>query len=328
MNELRPKNVWVLYGGNSSEREVSLRTGKGILNALAEKGFSAQGFDVRPGELSELPWKEQKPDIVFIGLHGHFGEDGAIQGFLEAQGVFYVGSGVMSSAISFHKGFSKHILREAGIPVPKSYDFEGEEHFLRESRRQTLPSDFYQKKWFIKPAQEGSTIGIERYDPTRIEGSRRQEVFFDLLKNSLEYCSDILVEEWIEGPEVTVPVFDGRALPAVEVRPKSHFFDYKSKYTVGETDYICPAELNENLLREIGEISVRSFHALKCADYGRVDLMISPDGPVVLEMNTLPGMTETSLVPKSAKVAGMDYGTFVEKLVCASFTRQSHGKCT
>jgi len=302
----KPSSVWVLYGGSSQEREVSLKTGAGVLAALKEKGFEAKGFDVRPGQLMSLPWENSKPDIVFIALHGHFGEDGALQGFLEAQGVAYVGSGVMSSAICFHKGFSKYVLNVAGVSVPKSFDFAGEEHFLAETRRGTLPLDFYEKKWFIKPAQEGSTIGIERYDPSLIEPFNREAEFYRKFQVSVKYCKDVLVEEWIEGAEVTVPIFEGRAMPSVEIRPKSKFYDYGSKYTAGETEYICPAELNEYQLQEIADMSIQAFHALKCSDYGRVDLMVSKNKAYVLEMNTLPGMTPTSLLPKSAAVAGMD----------------------
>ena len=322
MNNIRPSKIWVLYGGNSSEREVSIKTGLGILAALESKGFETKGYDVKPGTLTDLPWKEEKPDLVYIALHGHFGEDGAIQGFLDAQSVLYVGSGVMSSAVCFHKGFTKNILKAAGIAVPLSYDFAGEEHFLREDRLGTLPDNFYKRKWFIKPAQEGSTIGIERYDPMAFPIEARKDAFYEMFCTALKFCEDVLIEEWIEGPEMTVPVFSGRALPAVEIRPKNKFYNYESKYTVGETEYLCPAPVNDVLGQELADISVNTFHALKCVDLARVDLIVSQTGPVVLEMNTLPGMTETSLVPKSAKEAGMEYADFVEKLVCASYKRQ------
>jgi D-alanine-D-alanine ligase len=132
----------------------------------------------------------------------------------------------------------------------------------------------------------------------------------------------VVVEEWIDGPEITVPIFEGRALPAIEIRPKSKFYDYESKYTVGATEYLCPAPLTEEMRGLVSSLAVRTFHVLRCQDYGRIDFIIGEDGPLVLEMNTLPGMTPTSLLPKSAAADGMSYENFVEALVCFSYRRQ------
>jgi len=317
----RPKNVWVLYGGSSREREVSLKTGAGVAAALEKRNFSVKLIDVRPEMLDSLPWSE-KPDIVFIALHGHFGEDGVIQGYLESRKVPYVGSGVLASSVSFHKGFTKAILIQEKIPTPAAVDFHDESHFLEEERTGRLGASFFEKSWFLKPAQEGSTIGIERYKFDQIPSDKRRETFFKMLQSAFTFCKDVVVEEWVEGAEITVPVFEGRALPAIEIRPKSKFYDYQSKYTVGATEYLCPAPMSEDLALEVGALAVRTFHALKCQDYGRVDFILGRSGPVVLEMNTLPGMTPTSLLPKSAAHAGMSYEDFVEKLVCLSYSRQ------
>ena len=324
MEEKRPLNVWVLYGGHSSERDVSIRSGKGVMAALERRNFNVSGFDVNPANLSELPWLEKKPDIVFLGLHGSFGEDGAIQGFLEANQVPYVGSGVLSSALCFHKGFAKQVLRSAGIPVPHSYDFSGEEHFLNEDRAGRLPSDFFQRRWFIKPAQEGSTIGIERFDPALLEkGEDLREVFLKKFAHSHKFCSDVLVEEWVDGVECSTPIVGGRATPTVEIRPKSEFYDYESKYTSGMTEYICPATVGEADLDLMSQMALQSFYELKCADYARIDFIVGKQGPVVLEMNTLPGMTETSLLPKSLEAEGIEYDELVASLVLSSYQRQN-----
>jgi len=320
--DLRPKKIWVLYGGSSRERDVSLKTGAGVAAALEKRGFDVTAFDIRPEMLDTLPWS-LRPDLVFIALHGHFGEDGVIQGYLESRGVAYVGSGVLSSAVSFHKGFTKTILVNERIPTPAYVEFTDEAHFFDQERSGRLGENFYQQSWFIKPAQEGSTIGIERYRAELIPEPKRRETFLRMLQNAFSFCSDIVVEEWVDGPEVTVPIFEGRALPIVEIRPKSKFYDYESKYTAGATEYLCPAPLAAELASELASLAVRTFHVLKCQDYGRIDFIVGPKGPVVLEMNTLPGMTPTSLLPKSAAVDGMSYEDFVERLVCASYRRQN-----
>lgn len=318
---MRPKSVWVLYGGSSREREVSLKTGAGVAAALEKKGFAVKAFDIRPETLDSLPW-ESKPDIVFIALHGHFGEDGVIQGYLETRKVPYVGSGVLSSSVSFHKGFTKSILVQDKIPTPAYFEFNDEAHFFGDERIGRLGINFYERSWFIKPAQEGSTIGIERYRAELIPQDKRRDTFLKMLASSFKFCSDVVVEEWVDGPELTVPILEGRALPAVEIRPKSQFYDYQSKYTAGATEYFCPAQLPAETLAELSSLAVRTFHVLKCQDYGRIDFIVGKSGPVVLEMNTLPGMTPTSLLPKSASVEGLSYEDFVDKLVCSSYRRQ------
>lgn len=316
----RPEKVWVLYGGSSSEREVSLRSGRGVEEALRTKGFEVAGFDVRPGpSLLELDWRHA-PDIVFIGLHGPFGEDGTVQGFLDAIGVPYVGSGVGASALCMHKSLTKKHLMSVGIDCPRGYEVNGRlglEALLAQAGTEV---GFFSKKYFIKPAREGSTIGIERY-----LGAGDAAGFRQLCEKALTFDACVLVEEWIEGPELTVPLLQGKALPIVEIRPLAKFYDYESKYTAGKTEYFCPAPISDAQTALCKNVAERSFAALECRDYARVDIMLDADGPKVLEMNTLPGMTGTSLVPKSAAAAGLDYATFVEKLVCSSYERQMLG---
>jgi D-alanine-D-alanine ligase len=315
----KPKSVWVLYGGSSKEREVSLRSGKGIFEALKTKGFQTSLFDVRPGlELKKLNWANP-PDIVFVGLHGTFGEDGVIQGFLEAQNIPFVGSGSTSSALSFHKGLTKKLLSAFGVSTPEGFDIRGLEGFENLEKNNKLPAEFFKKDWFIKPAREGSTVGIERYEGNKSESPKN---FKAKLSEALKFDPYVLVEEWIRGVEVTIPILLGKALPSVEIRPLSQFYDYESKYTKGKTEYFSPAHISPELEKKCAELAEQTFQILECKDYGRVDILIGPQGPRVLEMNTLPGMTETSLVPKSARAAGLEYADFLEKLVISSFERQ------
>ena len=321
MHQKRPQKIWVLYGGNSSEREVSLKSAKGVIEALKAKGFDTTGYDVQPGLnlISKINFT-QAPDLVFIGLHGTFGEDGTIQGFLESLQIPFVGSGVASSALCFDKSLSKRKLKSLGLPCPFSYDVQGEEGFRRLLSSEHFPTDFFQKDWFIKPSREGSTVGIERYRGSEIRDGK--DSFFEKLFKTLEYDSLVLIEEWVEGPELTIPLLHGKGMPIVEIRPASKFYDYESKYTKGKTVYLCPAPMDAELTKQLYTMAEESFKALECQDYGRLDVILSKDGPRILEMNTLPGMTETSLVPKSALAHGMDYGTFLENLGLGSYNRQ------
>ncbi len=316
--------IWVLGGGSSSEREVSLRTSSNVTEALKQAGFDAQFYDVKPGHLmnqSQGPNWNSPPDLIYLGLHGTWGEDGVVQGFLESLKIPYIGSNAGSSALCFHKGLTKKILSARGVPVPMSHDIIGQEGLS--SLLDTQKNSFYEKKWFIKPSRQGSTVGIERFDPTQLKDKSPKDHFKALAQKALTFDPYLLIEEWIEGREFTVALLDGKALPLVEIRPKSLFYDYKSKYTAGETEYICPAEFTPAVTKQIQDIAELSFAALECSDYGRLDGMYSDrDGPKILEMNTLPGMTATSLVPKSAKASGMDFPQFLKKLVEISSKRQ------
>jgi D-alanine-D-alanine ligase len=226
----------------------------------------------------------------------------------------------LSSALCFHKGLTKTALRAEGLPTPNSYEFTGLEGFEKLINKEIFLKKDFNKKYFIKPAREGSTVGIERFDPTG--AGSPEALFWEKLTRVFSHDQDVVVEEWIEGPELTVPILAGQALEIVEIRPKSQFYDYESKYTAGATDYFCPAPIKPEETRLIKGLSEKAFRTLKCADYGRLDLMLGKDGPMILEMNTLPGMTGTSLVPKSAAASGLTYESFCEFLVCFSFDRQ------
>jgi D-alanine-D-alanine ligase len=320
---VRPSKVWVLFGGWSAEREVSLRTGQGIVDALRAQNYATEGFDVRAREdLLRLDW-QHPPDLVYLGFHGTFGEDGTVQGFLEAVGVPYTGSGVTASALCFHKGLAKRHLAQFGVPCPVSHDFHGRaqlEAFLASPKL----TEFLGRKWFIKAARQGSTIGIERYEPSAAAGSPTK--YFRLLADKVfQYDDYVLVEEWLEGPELTVPVVFGQAYPIIEIRPLSQFYDYSSKYTAGKTEYLCPAPISAEAAARTGHLAAETFRLLECEDYARADFILTRDGPKFLEMNTLPGMTGTSLVPKSAAAAGQDYATFVGMVAERSYSRWKAG---
>lgn len=292
--------VGVLFGGRSAEREVSLMSGTGVLKALQSKGVDAHGFD--PGERSLAELAAEKFDRVFIALHGRYGEDGTLQGVLEQLGIPYTGSGVMASAIGMDKVMTKRIWLSHGLPTPRfivldSKDSTGED--LRKAPEELgLPL-------MLKAPHEGSTIGI-----SKVTSEAEMQGGFDLCA---KYDEVVLAEEFVSGRELTVPVLgkgrNARALPIVEIRAPQGNYDYQNKYFSDDTQYLCPAPLDEELTRRIQSIAVRAFNAVNCAGWARVDFMLraSDNEPFLLEINTSPGMTGHSLVPMSAKAAGVSY---------------------
>lgn len=318
---MKPKKVWVIYGGESAEREVSVNSGKNIVAALKLKGFDVKALDFKSRE--ELPafFANDKPDIVFIGLHGTFGEDGVVQGYLETIKVPYVGSGVLSSAVCFNKLTTQKILKHHRVPVANFIELQRDTFSIEKLLKEH--SDLLNKKFFIKAASQGSTLGIYRYDPAAFIEGERKDAFEDFCAKAFQYDTEVIVEEWIEGRELTVPVVFGEAYPVIEIRPNSKFYDYQSKYTAGHTEYLCPAPVDENITLRVQQCCEEVSRVLKCKDYVRIDVMLKNTGEFfVLEANTLPGMTATSLVPKSAKAKGMDFETFIEKLVTQSYENQ------
>lgn len=318
MNQKRPKSVWVLYGGSSSEREVSVNTSTNVMEALKKRNFDVTGYDVKPGELLSIDWSK-KPDIVFIGMHGTFGEDGTLQGFLEAIGVPYVGSGVFSSAMCFHKGLTKKALINFGLPTPASYEIMGMQG--AEALAESLFKETKLHRYFIKAARQGSTVGVYPFDSSNLAEGAAKATFLETCKSALHYDECVLVEEWIVGKEISVPVVCGQAYPAVEIRPLGGFYDYDSKYTKGKTEYLCPAPVGEAASAAMAALSQRAFEVLECKDYARIDFILNENGPTILEINTLPGLTATSLLPRSASTLGIDYPELMETLVCSAFNR-------
>ena len=299
-------------GGLSREREISLKTGKAILRVLTEKGYPATPIDVG-NDLAEKLVKE-KIECAFLALHGRFGEDGTIQGMLELMRIPYTGSGVLASALAMHKIMSKKFFLCEKIPTPRF------EVVQREEIKRDLPKKISLSfPVVVKPAREGSTIGVSIV--------QKDEELGPALKKAGEYDEEILVEEFIKGKEITVGILGNIPLPVIEIVPKSGFYDYYSKYTKGETQYILPARIPREKYLYAQEISLRAFQQLGCSGVARVDLMTDEnENPFVIDVNTMPGMTETSLLPKAANYAGIPFEDLVERILLGASLKMESGK--
>ncbi len=302
MSKNKDKHIGVLLGGLSSEREISLRSGKAIAQALRNLNYYVSEIDVDRDLPDQL--KEKKIEVAFIALHGRYGEDGAVQGLLEMMQVPYTGSGVLASALCMDKILTKKIVAERGFWTPASTFVEvSNTDFKDVSDRISLSFPV-----IVKPATEGSTVGI-----TQVKEQNNLSAALEIARG---FDRKILIEEFIQGKEVTAGVLNGKALPLIEIAPKSGFYDFHSKYTKGATDYILPARISEELTREIQESTVEIYHELGCEGVGRADYIIdSEDRPFFLEINTIPGMTETSLIPKAAAHAGLTFEKLVENIL-------------
>lgn len=287
--------VAVLMGGPSSEREISLLSGKAVLAALQARGVDAHAFDPAERPLTALSAEGFKR--VFIALHGRYGEDGTVQGALETMAIPYTGSGVMASALAMDKWRTKMIWLQVGLPTPRYLVLTAEADWKQVAREIGLPL-------IVKPAREGSTIGISKV--TRLE---------DLSKaydDAARHDPLVLAEQFIEGREVTVSILGGRALPVIRIEAPGGNYDYQNKYFSDDTRYFCPSGLPSELEKGIQTISLEAFRLLDCRGWGRADLMIDAAGkPWLLEMNTSPGMTAHSLVPMAAREAGLSFEDLV-----------------
>lgn len=291
-----PRTIAVLLGGPSAEREVSLRSGAAVAQALRRAGHQVHEVDPLPGALT-LP---TGTEVVFLALHGTYGEDGSVQEELERLGVPYTGCGVESSRIAFDKVLTKERCRERGVPTAKSLTFR--------SAASIWPGGDWQPPVVLKPVRQGSSVGLRFVNAV--------EEFPTALAEAFQHDSEVLMEERIIGRETTVGILENEALPVVEVRPKAGAYDYRNKYTAGCTEYFCPAEFSAEVTRKIQAAALGAFQAVGGRDYARVDVMVTDQGdPVVLEVNTLPGMTETSLLPKAALAAGMSFTDLCERMI-------------
>lgn len=291
------KKIGVLFGGLSAERDVSLRTGKAILDALLGLGYNAKGIDAGRNIAQTLA--RESIDVAFIALHGGVGEDGSIQGLLEVLGIPYTGSGVLASALAMDKEFSKKMFIQHGLMVP-DYVVVGKED--------KEPSIGFPLPWVVKPSTEGSSIGV-----TMVSSPEGLAL---ALQSAFDFGPRAIVERRLRGREIQVGVLGNRPLGAVEVRPKLDFYSYEAKYTPGMTEYILPPEMEKEKLEAIHETGLRAHQALGCRGATRVDLIVTDDGACyVLEVNTIPGMTETSLLPKIARLSGIEFPALVDEIL-------------
>lgn len=309
---LKKKKIGVMMGGLSREREISLKTGKAILKALTEKGYTVCPIDVGQ-DIAETLTKK-KIECAFLALHGRFGEDGTIQGMLELMRIPYTGSGVLASALAIHKIMAKKFFLCEKIPTPPFEVFHRDEIEKVPLRNVSLPFPLV-----VKPAREGSTIGVSIV--------RKEEEWIHALKEAGKYDEEILAEEFMKGKEITVGILEDIPLPIIEVVPKSGFYDYHSKYTKGETEYIIPARIPREKYLYAQEMSLKAFRVLGCSGFARVDLMTDENGnPFVIELNTMPGMTEISLLPQAASYAGIAFEDLVERILLGASLKIESGK--
>lgn len=293
------KKIGILMGGTSLEREVSLISGKAIVEICRKLGYDTIPLTLN-GNIIELLPDLKKVDLVFIALHGGEGENGSIQGFLKELGIKYNGSGVLASALGMDKNISKVLSQSIGILTPKWKLFNTLEDSLK-----------YNPKSFpvvVKPNDGGSTIGL-----TIVHKANEMEA-------ALCYADDngngILIEDYIPGRELTVTILGGMVYPIVEIVPSHESYDYECKYTEGMSDYICPANLSKSQTESIQKMSINFYNLLQCRGYGRVDFRLDPDGtPWLLELNTLPGMTATSLVPKAVAAEGILFSELIQMII-------------
>lgn len=283
--------VAVLFGGNSAEREVSLMSGAAVLAALQGAGVDAHAFDPAERDLHAL--KDEGYDRVFIALHGRGGEDGTVQGALELMGIPYTGSGVMASALAMDKWRTKMVWQAAGLPTPRYAILDADTDWAAVAADLGLPI-------FVKPVHEGSSMGA-----TKVMAADELQAAWEL---AAKFDRLVIAEAFIAGAELTAPFLEDRALPLVRIVAPDGNYDYQNKYFTDDTRYECPCGLPAELESELQDLILKSARVLGCRGWGRADLILTADGrPYLLEMNTAPGMTSHSLVPMSARVAGLSF---------------------
>ncbi|MFV1996513.1 MAG: D-alanine--D-alanine ligase [Acidiferrobacterales bacterium] len=294
--------VAVLMGGPSAEREVSLKSGARVLAALQKEGVDAHGVDADPSVLGTL--RDEQYDRAFIILHGRWGEDGLMQGALDVLGIPYTGSGVLASALAMDKWRSKMLMRQAGLPTPDFALVRSELDLDQVASELGFPM-------VIKPSREGSSNGTFKvHSPEEMDTAWRRASEFD---------RDVLAEAWVEGQELTVAVLGNRPLPAIRIQAAGEIYDYEAKYLADSTQYFCPSGLDESIETKIRKLAIDTFTLLDCHGWGRVDFMIDKNGqPFVLETNTIPGMTDHSLVPMAAKADGINFEQLTVRILESS----------
>lgn len=322
--------VLLLLGGTSPEREVSKSTGKSVYQALQKLGYDVIVLDPAYGINQPIDVEDyfdekdyakilnenyldavnliiaNQIDVAFLALHGKYGEDGTIQSLLELKGIKYTGSKVLSSAIAMDKIMSKILFKEYGVPSPKWLHFKTGETSVDEIK-QIIESEFGFPA-VVKPNDQGSTVGLTI--------CKSSDELAEAIETAFKFSDRILIEEYIPGRELTVAVIDDAALPVLEIRPKHGIYDYECKYTSGMSEYIVPAEIPEDVSKSLQQIAVQACRSLRCEVYARVDFRLSSENKAyTLEVNTLPGMTSLSLVPKMAKAVNISFEELVDRII-------------
>jgi D-alanine-D-alanine ligase len=311
---MQSRRIGILMGGLSSEREVSLRTGEAVLSALQQRGHDAVPIYVDRDV--DVALRQERIDVAFIALHGRFGEDGCIQGLLETLGIPYTGSDVLASALAMHKGKAKELFRLHNLPTPAYYTMCADDA----TDLAAIHGDFG-FPCVVKPIREGSSVGIGI--------CKSMDELATAVERALCFDDELLVERFITGKEVSVAILEDRAIGAVEIAPRSGFYDYGNKYTKGATDYFVPPRLSPERYRGVLAQALRAHMALACRGVTRVDMIVSDSGnEFILEVNTVPGLTPTSLLPKIADTAGISFGELCEMMLAGASlaTRRGRGE--
>ncbi|MBF0379939.1 MAG: D-alanine--D-alanine ligase [Magnetococcales bacterium] len=309
----------VLLGGNSTEREVSLNSGEALVGAYKQLGYKVTPIDTADGASLPATLLEKKIDVAVIALHGPGGEDGAIQGLLETMGIPYSGSGVAASAVCMDKVLTKQILRDSGLPTPPWSEVTVEKCKIikRQATAQNLTPPY-----FIKPLNTGSSVGVIKTGPDTKADDNIDEF---LIKSANDAAPDgsetrVLIEKEVAGTEVTLTILDKKILPIIEILPKKGFYSYDNKYTVGRTQYLIPPrELGEGTLKRVGELGLAAGQLLGCRGLYRVDFIVDAnEQPWILELNTIPGLTRTSLAPKAALAIGLSFEELASQILAGA----------
>ena len=305
-------HIGILMGGCSSEREISLKSGKAVYNALKEIGCNASSLVLESQDEKEVANLVGKAgiDLAFIALHGPFGEDGAIQTILEKIGIPYTGSDPKASQRAIDKVVTQTLLRDNGLPVADFVIFSKQD-------KKSAPNIGKIKKFpvVVKPAREGSSIGI-----TLVQAKKDLE---KAMEAAFAYGPEILIEQYIKGREMTVGILANEALPIVEIKTKAKFFDFQAKYQNPTTEYVVPAELPSEATREIQQVALKAYRLIGCSDFSRIDFMLdAKNNPFVLEINTIPGFTATSLLPKAAAAAGYTFSALCLKIIQLAYIKK------
>jgi len=296
---IKNMRVGVLMGGLSAEREVSLKSGAGVLKALVDSGYDAVGIDVGRDLAARLV--SEQIEVAFICLHGRYGEDGSVQGLLELMGIPYTGSGVLSSALAMDKVFAKKIFAASGLTVTPYVVVRQGELVSPEALPFPLPV-------VVKPSREGSSVGV-----TIVKSANMLQ---PALEEAFRYDREILVEQYVKGREIQVGILDGKGIGAIEIVPKNEFYDFEAKYTDGMATHILPAPMPAEQYASLLKAGEKAHACLGCSGYSRVDFIVTPDWQqYILEVNTLPGMTALSLLPEIAQGAGISFIELVERII-------------